>query len=318
MQKDEVEMMCTAITFSSKDHYFGRTLDYEKSFGESVVITPRNYKFPFHTHFAMIGMAHVAKNYPLYYDAVNEAGLGMAGLNFPGNAYYNNVQMGMQNVASYEMIPFILGQCCDVEEARRLLEHINITAKSFAEHLPPSSLHWMVADKEQALVVEQTEEGLHIYENPIGVLTNNPPFESQMHHLCQYMNLTAKPAENRFAKGIQLDAYSRGMGAVGLPGDVSSCSRFVRAAFTKLNSVCGETEEASVSQFFHILGAVEQVRGCVELEKGIYEITIYTSCCNMDRGIYYYTTYENRDIQCVKLHSVDLNGASLTCENVVF
>ncbi len=308
--------MCTAITFSSRDHYFGRTLDYEKSFGESVVITPRNYKFPFHTCHAIIGMAHVANDYPLYYDAVNEAGLGMAGLNFPGNAYYNDVQMGMQNVASYELIPFILGQCSDVEEARMVLENINITSKSFAEHLQPTPLHWLVADKDKSLVVEQTQEGMHLYDNSIGVLTNNPPFESQMYHLCQYMNLTSEPPQNRFAKKVHLEAYSRGMGAMGLPGDVSSPSRFVRAAFAKHNSVCGQTEEESVSQFFHIMGTVEQVRGCVELEEGVYEITIYTSCCNMEKGIYYYTTYENRTIQKVDMYESDLNGTKLICTNV--
>lgn len=308
--------MCTAITFCSKDHYFGRTLDYEKNFGESVVVTPRNFKLSFHSHYAMIGMAHVAKNYPLYYDAVNEKGLGMAGLNFPDNAHYNNPQVGMQNVASYELIPYILGQCSTVNEARILLENINITNQAFSDYLPPSPLHWMLADKEQVLVIEQLKDGLHTYDNPIGVLTNNPPFESQMYHLCQYMNLSSAPAKNRFAQEVQLNAYSHGMGAIGLPGDVSSSSRFVRAAFTKMNSVCGQTEEESVNQFFHILGTVEQVRGCVELEKGVYEITIYTSCANMDQGIYYYTTYENATIQSVDMHQKDLNGTELICKPV--
>lgn len=308
--------MCTAITFSSRDHYFGRTLDYEKSYGESVVITPRNYKFPFYTHYAMIGMAHVAKNYPLYYDAVNEAGLGMAGLKFPDNAHYNNPQVGMQNVASYELIPFVLGQCSNVEEARAVLENVNIISKSFGENLPPSPLHWLVADKEVSLVVEQTKDGMHLYDNPIGVLTNNPPFESQMYHLCQYMNLSSAPAENRFANEIPLEAYSRGMGAMGLPGDVSSSSRFVRAAFTKLNSVCGQTEKESVNQFFHILRTVEQVRGCVELEKGVYEITIYTSCANLDKGIYYYTTYADPTPRSTDMYESDLNGEELICTTV--
>ena len=308
--------MCTAITFYNGNHYFGRTLDYERSYGEQLVITPRRYEFSFDTQYAIIGMAHVSKNYPLYYDAINEVGLGMAGLNFPGNAYYGKMEVGMVNVTSYDLIPFILGRCETVKEAREVLEHINITATAFSEELQPSPLHWIIADKEQALVVEQTKEGMHLYDNPVGVLTNNPPFESQMDFLCQFMNLTTKPVENRFSKNIDLHAYSRGMGAIGLPGDVSSSSRFVRAAFTKLNSVCGNGEMENVNQFFHILGTVEQVRGCVELEAGVYEITIYTSCCNLDKGIYYYSTYDNPSIRHISMHSYDLKGENLICIDV--
>ena len=86
--------MCTAATYKTKDFYMGRTLDYEFSYGEQITITPRNYEFDFRfagkikSHYALIGMAFVAGGYPLYYDAVNEKGLGMAGLNFVGNAAY--------------------------------------------------------------------------------------------------------------------------------------------------------------------------------------------------------------------------------------
>lgn len=303
--------MCTAITFYNGDHYFGRTLDYERSFGEHVVVTPRNYQFSFDTQYAIIGMAHVTNDYPLYYDGINEVGLGVAGLNFPGNACYNNYQAGMINVASYELIPFLLGRCKNVNEAKKIVEHINITANTFCKELPPTPLHWLVSDKEHSFVIEQTKDGMHVYDNPIGVLTNNPPFESQMYHLSQFINLTSKPADNRFTKEFPLQAYSRGMGAIGLPGDVSSSSRFVRAAFTKSNSVCGRGEKENVNQFFHILGTVEQVRGCVELEKGVYEITIYTSCCNLDKGVYYFSTYNNPSVRHVSMHEYDLKGQDL-------
>ena len=109
--------MCTAATYKTNDFYFGRTLDYEFSYGDEVVITPRNYEFSFRragvmkTHYAMIGMAYVAGDYPLYYDAVNEKGLGIAGLNFVGNAVYNGEVQGADNIAQFELIPWILGQC---------------------------------------------------------------------------------------------------------------------------------------------------------------------------------------------------------------
>lgn len=98
---------------------------------------------------------------------------------------------------------------------------------------------------------------------------------------------------------------------MGLPGDLSSSSRFVRAAFTKLNSVKKETEEGSLGQFFHILGSVAQQEGCVKVGEH-YEKTVYSSCCNVDEGIYYYTTYGNSQITGVSMHNTDLNSQKLT------
>lgn len=309
--------MCTAITYRTRDHYFGRTLDLEFSYNESVTVTPRNYPFSFRTlpalasHHAIIGMATVADGYPLYYEATNEHGLSMAGLNFPGNAHYFPPCEGKDNVTPFEFIPWILGQCKTLAEARTLLAKVNLCDIPFSEAFPLSPLHWILADRDGAITVESVAEGLKIYENSVGVLTNNPHFDYHMTHLCDYLNLTHLPPENRFADGIDLPTYSRGMGAMELPGDLSSASRFVRAAFVKLNSVSGESEDESVCQFFHILGAVGQQRGCVQMPDGRYEITVYTSCCNTDRGIYYYTTYENSRITAVDMHKENLDGNTL-------
>ena len=259
----------------------------------------------------MIGIAHMAGDYPLYYDAVNEKGLGMAGLNFPGNAVYSKVQTGKDNIAQFEFIPWILGQCANVQEARVLLSHINLVDTPFNEKYPVSPLHWILADKEEAITIETVQEGLKIYDNPVGELTNNPPFPIQMFRLNDYMSLSSESPTNRFSADLKLKPYSRGMGAMGLPGDLSSASRFVRVAFTKMNSLSGLSESESVSQFFHILGSVDQTRGCCQLDKGEYEITIYTSCCNADKGIYYYTTYDNHQISGVDMHQENLDGTQL-------
>lgn len=309
--------MCTAAIYRTHDFYFGRTLDYEYSYGEEVTVTPRGYPFRFRSgetlerHHAMIGMAHVADGYPLYYDAVNEKGLGMAGLNFVGNAVYHNAAPGRDNVDTFEFIPWILGRCATVEEARTRLEGLNLTGGAFNDALPAAQLHWIIADKNGAIVVESVKDGLHVFDNPAGVLTNNPPFDAQLFNLNNYMALSPRQPENRFSSRLDLALYSRGMGALGLPGDLSSPSRFVRAAFVRLNSVSGDSEEESVSQFFHILNSVDQQRGCCELEPGVYEYTIYTSCCNADRGIYYYTTYDNHQISAVDLRRTDLDSADL-------
>ena len=309
--------MCTAATYKTKDFYFGRTLDYEFSYGDEVTITPRNFPFHFreqgnlNTHYAIMGMAHVIDNCPLYYDAINEKGLGMAGLNFVGNAVYREQEEGKDNVAQFEFITWILSQCVTVKEARRFVEKINLLNTPFNEKLPVAQLHWIISDREESITIESVKEGINIYENPVGVLTNNPPFDKQMFNLNNYMHLSAKSPENNFSKDLNLTTYSRGMGAIGLPGDLSSQSRFVRVAFTKMNSFSGDGEMESVSQFFHILNSVDQQRGCCELDDGKYEITLYTSCCNTDKGIYYYTTYNNHQITAVDMHKENLEGNEL-------
>lgn len=309
--------MCTAATYKTKDFYFGRTLDYEMSYGDQVVVTPENYPFVLRkmgrldSHYAMIGMACVMDEYPLYYDAVNEKGLGMAGLNFVGNAVYQELSEEKENVAQYEFIPWILRQCATVQEAKDCLNHMNLVGTPFHESLPTAQLHWIIADANEAITVECMADGLHVYDNPAGVLTNNPPFPQQMFQLNQYMHLSPKQPENHFSDKLKLQAYSRGMGALGLPGDLSSTSRFVRVAFTKMNSISRNSENESVSQFFHILNSVDQQRGCCEVVEGKYEITLYTSCCNLNKGIYYYTTYENHQISAVDMHAEKLDAAEL-------
>lgn len=310
--------MCTAATYQTKGFYMGRTLDYEFSYGDEITVTPRNYEYQFRhmgsvsSHYAMIGMAHVAGDYPLYYDAMNEKGLGMAGLNFVGNAVFQEVDDTRNNVAQFEFIPWILCQCATLEEAKKLLSRMNLVGTPFSPQLPTAQLHWLIADKTGSLTVECMADGLHIYDNPVGVLTNNPPFDKQLFHLNDFMHLSPKQPENTFSQDLNLQSYSRGMGALGLPGDLSSASRFVRVAFTKLNSRSGNSENESVSQFFHILGSVDQQRGCCEVANGKYEITLYTSCCSADTGIYYYTTYENHQISGVNMYRENLDGDTLT------
>ena len=306
--------MCTAATYQTKDFYMGRTLDYEFSYGEEIAVMPRRFPLEFRygkrlkTHYAMIGMAHMAGGYPLFYDAANEMGLGMAGLNFVGNAVYQEESETLENVAQFEFIPWVLSQCASVAEARELLVRTNVTGVPFSPQLPSAQLHYIIAAPDGCLVVECMADGMHVHENSAGVLTNNPPFETQMFLLNQYMHLSEKQPENHFSTEITMQQYSRGMGALGLPGDLSSTSRFARAAFVRAHALSDDSEEASVSQFFHILGSVDQQRGCCEVADGKYEVTIYTSCCNTVKGVYYYTTYDNSQVTAVDMHHEDLDS----------
>lgn len=311
--------MCTAATYKTNDFYMGRTLDYEFSYGDEITVTPRNYSFTLRhggkleNHYAIIGMAHVAGNYPLYYDAINEKGLGIAGLNFVGNATYKPVDpsSSKHQITQFELIPFILGTCASLKEAKEALKNMDLVDTPFSPQLPVGSLHWLIADETGSITVEAVKEGLMIYDNPAGVLTNNPPFPQQMFQLNNYMHLSPRQPVNTFSKDLPLNTYSRGMGALGLPGDLSSSSRFVRASYVKMNSRCNGDELSSVSQFFHILGSVDQQRGCCEVSEDAYEITIYTSCCNTTKGIYYYTTYDNHQITAVDMYAENLDSDKL-------
>ncbi len=310
--------MCGAANYLSGDHYFGRNFDYEISYNERITVTPRNYPLKFRkidtieNHYAFIGITAGIDEYPLYYDATNEKGLSIAGLNFEGNAYYADVDENKTNIATFELIPWILSQCVRVEDVKELLKDVNICNINFSSQLPASELHWIISDRNNSIVLEAVKEGIKIYDNPLGILTNNPPFDKQIFNLNNYRTISPKTPENIFSKDIQLDAYSRGMGGMGIPGDLSSMSRFIKLAFTKVNAKSSTDELESVSQFFHILGSIEQQRGCTLVkEPDSYEITIYTSCANTDKGIYYYRTYENSQISAVDMHKEDLDSDKL-------
>lgn len=309
-------VLCTAICYRSGGSYFGRNLDLYRSYGESVVIVPRNfeiimrYEKPLRSHYAMIGMATVVGDYPLYYEATNEKGLSMAGLNFPDNAVYRHFSEGKNNVTPFELIPWILGRCSCTEEAKAILGKTNLVNTSFCAQLPLTPLHWMISDKQSSIAVEPLKEGLKIYDNPFEVLTNNPPFDFHCINATHYMGLSTGQAISHFRDSIPFKNYSLGLGALGLPGDFSSASRFIRALFVKENSVSEKSEESNVNQFFHILNSVAMPKGCVRAT-GTFEYTRYSCCCNQDSGIYYYSTYDNPKIESIGMHFHDLNASGL-------
>ena len=305
--------MCTAISAKADDHYFGRNLDYHFDFGEKIVITPRNYPFKFSNgtvldrHYAIIGSAVVNRGYPLYFDGTNEMGLSVAGLNFPGYAKYNEKTDGKNNIASFEFIPYILCGCATTKEAQNVLSNASITNIAFDTDFQSTPLHWIVADSEMALVLEQTDKGVQVYENEPGVLTNSPPFDMQIVNLENYANLVPFNRKPEIFESLDFPFYSKGMGAIGLPGDCSSMSRFVRASFIKKCFRFGETERERVSSFFHILNSVYHIKG-ITRDKNELQMTHYSSCCNTDKGIYYYTTYYNCEINGVDMHRENLDS----------
>ncbi len=310
--------MCTAISYAFSDLFCGRTLDIDYNLAERVVITPRKKPLEFRCldtiseHFAIFGTATIENKTPLYYEAANEKGLFIAGLNFPNNAVFHPKKDGYLNIAPFELIPYILASCENTEQALYLLNKSNIVDISFSEKFPATPLHWFLSDGNKSYTIESVKEGLKIYENQVGVLTNNPPFPYHILNLANYAAVSPYSAKNNLCPNLSLDFYSNGLGGIGLPGDFSSASRFVKACFVKHNSICSSQKEA-LSQFFHILSSVSQINGCVRLENGRFEKTYYTSCINLTKNIFYYKTYYCSQINAVYLDYENLDTSDLIC-----
>lgn len=307
--------MCTCIAMRRGNWLFGRNMDIERSFGERAVTVPRGYKMPYklvkgsEKRLAMLGTAAIVQGVPLFADAVNEKGLCAAALRFEGNAHYFAQQRdGVYNLAPYELIPFLLERCETAQQAVCLLRQTRLVSLPFSPELPLAPLHFIFADARHTFVAEPRSDGLHLYENRADVLTNNPPFPYQIQRLSDFLSLSSRPPRTDFAKALSLRPYSLGMGALGLPGDPSSCSRFVRAAFLLHNSQKGE----GAAHLFHILASAAVVRGSVITPAEEAEYTRYSCVVDSKAGTYFYRTYDSLQIVCVNMHSADLNGSSLS------
>ena len=316
--------MCTAIRI--KRGIIGRNLDYEIKYGEELAVSPPLFTFtykmlpPDGEHNAIIGIAKTVNGYPLYFDAINEHGLGCIALSFPESAYYRDPKRGFVNLAPHEVIQYILTHAADIREARRELERINIIDKPYNEELPVAKLHWFISDGEHSLILESTKSGMAVYEDDVGVLTNEPPYPFHRTNIRTYLNLTDKEAVDRFPGSTAMTPYSRGMGAVGLPGDHSSASRFVRAAFTRAASITPDGV-SDITEAFHVLASVEQQSGCVDVG-GVPEYTQYTSVADLTDGVYYLRTYRNSRIRSYRLSECIQSPDKLTvialdsCEDI--
>ncbi len=299
--------MCTAVRYGS---CFGRNLDLEHGYNERVIITPKKYKFKmrcveeFMPRYAMIGMAAEVDGYPLYFDCMNEKGLCMAGLNFPNNAVYHPFDNSKINITPFEFIPYVLGKCQSVCEAEELLFNINLVNINFSDALPLSPLHWIISDGKRSLTVESVKQGLRFYKNTVEVLTNNPPFLKQLEVLEKYEKIF-KP---QIPKNNTSEAYSLGLDGVGIPGDFSSSSRFVKAAFVRHRSPENLVGKEAVNQLFHILSSVAMPKGCVLTPAGEWEYTRYTSCCDCENGDYYFTTYDSGQKTKANINDYNLFG----------
>lgn len=311
--------MCTGILYKNGPFtYFGRNLDLQYALANNATVCPRNFVLKYRhlddmpTHSAIVGMAITGYGYPLFFEGVNEYGVGAASLNFPNYGQYNTELVeGKKNVTSFELIPYLLCTCKNLEEVKKELLSINLVADDFNDKIKSVPLHWICADKTGSIVVERTATGLHMYDNPLNVLANAPEYPAQAVNFANYINLSAEYPTNRVAPGVPVPVYTSGQGSDGLPGGLDSMSRFSRAAFMLNNSKAPETDEGTLTQFFHIMQTVGQINGANHERDGFYEITNYTAGINLDTMDFYWTTYNNQQIQGIHTKALDLNGDEL-------
>ncbi|RDY26840.1 linear amide C-N hydrolase [Romboutsia weinsteinii] len=310
--------MCTALTLTTKDgyHLFGRNMDLEYSFNQSIDLVPRNFSYinkitneTEKTKYAMIGMGIIMDNHPLFAEAMNEKGLACAGLNFPGYAHWEETSIeGKTNIAPYDVILWILANFETIEQLKPELEKLNIVGKPFAKSTPLPTLHWIVTDKKgDCIVIEKTKDKLTVFDNKVGVLTNSPTFDWHITNLNNYMGITPYQPSDMTWSDQQLKPLGQGAGGFGLPGDFSSTSRFVKVAFLRSNVAFSEAENSGIIEFFHILNGVAFVRGSVETPEQKNDITQYTSCMCQEKGIYYYNTYNNNQIRVIDMNKENLD-----------
>ncbi|RHW58032.1 linear amide C-N hydrolase [Clostridium botulinum] len=311
--------MCTSVTLKTKDgkNLFGRTMDFSVKFNESVRLVPRNFKWTNvtdkeekSTKYAFIGMSIVTDNHPVFADGVNEKGLTCATLYFPGFAKYEEENIeNKENIACYDFVLWALSQFKHLEEVKKSLENVVVINKvlSILNFAPP--LHWILSDKSgKSIVVEKTNRGLEVFDNPIGVMTNSPNFEWHLSNLRQYIGVRAKQFDNVTWNDLELSAFSQGSGTFGLPGDFTPPSRFVRAVYLKNNIVDIDDEIEGVNGIFHILSNCEIPKGTVLKSDNACDYTLYTSAMCSESATYYYYTYEDCQISAVHLFNENLDA----------
>ncbi|EOT2958639.1 choloylglycine hydrolase [Clostridium perfringens] len=311
--------MCTGLALETKDglHLFGRNMDIEYSFNQSIIFIPRNFKCvnksnkkELTTKYAVIGMGTIFDDYPTFADGMNEKGLGCAGLNFPVYVSYSKEDIeGKTNIPVYNFLLWVLANFSSVEEVKEALKNANIVDIPISENIPNTTLHWMISDiTGKSIVVEQTKEKLNVFDNNIGVLTNSPTFDWHVANLNQYVGLRYNQVPE-FKLGDQsLTALGQGTGLVGLPGDFTPASRFIRVAFLRDAMIKNDKDSIDLIEFFHILNNVAMVRGSTRTVEEKSDLTQYTSCMCLEKGIYYYNTYENNQINAIDMNKENLDG----------
>lgn len=270
--------MCTALKYK---HLMGRNYDYEQSFKEEVVRIPSTSEDTIIYDIVGIGTGYI-QDYPLLYDGMNECGLCVAGLSFT-NAHYT-YHDGQINIPSYDFTYQILRRFDSVHNLMRELDTVNITDEPYSKQVQSTKLHWLICDKDDSIIVEQTNDGFNIYKGD--VLTNNPPYPKMLDYYDFSSSMVGDTDMNYIKDPLW---YSRGRETDGLAGGYSSDERFERVKYLKtLNE--NHDKFDPVMETSHLLNSVEQIYGLTPVNDS-YEYTIYKAIYDMEHRCLYTKPY---------------------------
>lgn len=309
--------MCTSFTYQIKNgsNALARSMDFAFKLDPDIVLIPRGFSWQAQpdravrtTTYAFTGLGRHLGEY-VFADGVNEQGLCCAVLYFSGYASYQKEPLENKiNLAPHEVVFWLLSSCSTVGQVREAVKDLNITASviDLLGLVPP--FHWIVTDRlGDTIVIEPLEDGLSVCDNPVGVMSNSPDFSWHMTNIRNYIGVRPYQLKPVTLGGVTFAPFGQGSGTMGIPGDYTPPSRFLRALFGKETINRAENELDAVTAIFHILSSVDIPKGSVVTDKGI-DYTQHSCCMFCDSGAYYFKTYDNSQIIKVDLFAEDLNA----------
>jgi penicillin V amidase len=299
--------MCTSFTYSSQDggHFLARTMDFTVNLGAKPVFIPRHYHFDlefdqngYETKYSFIGASRFVEKYILS-DGFNEQGFGIAVLYFDPKAKYSeSTEASKMNFEASELVAWALGNISSVDDFAKKLSSINLvnSQNKFLQINVP--LHWIITDKTgKTAVLEITSSGYHLYDNEVGVMTNSPDFNWHLDNLAHYNHLQPTEAKSKTYGKYVAKLDGPGFGAVGLPGDFTSASRFIRATFIKSYMEPAVNITDGIRNISYILNSVNIPKGIKINSNGLSDYTQYTAIMDLTNHKYYFKTYDSLSFQ---------------------
>ncbi|KRL23025.1 choloylglycine hydrolase family protein [Lentilactobacillus kisonensis] len=302
--------MCTSVTFLSKtgDNFLARTMDFGFELKGRPVVMPRDQTLPsdvldskYHLKYGFVGAGRNLGHYILV-DGVNEKGVSAAALYFSGEAKFaDQPKAGKINIAPHEVLNLILGNASSCQELGTLLKQLNIVNAPIQLMGKSVPLHWIVTDRTgESDVLEVTESGIHYMKNPVGVMTNSPDFNWHLKNLSNYTELKPTPHPARNYDGYQVSSFGPGSGALGMPGDYTSVSRFIRTVYMR-EYTDQMTTDQTVTELSHVLNAVEIPKGVKIKQDGTEDYTQYRGYMDTQNLTYYMQPYTDQTMYQVTL-----------------
>ncbi len=322
---------CTGIELIAADGtvVHARTLEFGIDLMSNVIMVPRGYSRTATTPDGKPGKTWTSKyatlganalGMPILIDGLNERGLAVGLFYFPTSAKYQPYAPGDadRTVAPWELGSYILENFATVDEVRANLPNVVVPGVVLAawKFSPPA--HYVVHDAAgKSIAVEYTDGKLNIYDNPLGVMTNSPAFDWQMTNLRNYLNFSLKDLPPVKVGSVTLAPFGQGSGMLGLPGDFTPPSRFVRAVAFSQSVLPSQTGYEAVLQAFHVLNDFDIPKGASRAPDKdaqgniVADHTIWTSASDLKAKRFYFRSYENSEIRMVDLTKQKLDGKDI-------